>query len=100
MEKANNKDVELEIADIHWIIEKARDFQKNKQTNKQTTPASLTTLKPLTMLEHNKLWKILKVMGITDHLICLLRNFYVKSRTNRTMDWFKIGRVVLQGRRQ
>ena len=100
MEKANNKDVELEIADIHWIIEKARDFQKNKQTNKQTTPASLTTLKPLTMLEHNKLWKILKVMGIPDHLICLLRNFYVKSRTNRTMDWFKIGRVVLQGRRQ
>ena len=96
MEKTHDKDVELEIADIHWIIEKAREFQKKKKS----TPASLTTLKPLTMLEHNKLWKILKVMGIPDHLTCLLRNFYVRSRTNKTMDWFKIGRVVHQGRRQ
>ena len=59
-----------------------------------------TSLTYLLMLEHNKLWKIFKVMGIPDHLTCLLRNFYVRSRTNRTMDWLKIGRVVCQGRRQ
>ena len=88
----NDRDVELEIADVHWIIEKAREFQKKKSTF-----ASLTRLKYLTGLEHNKLWKICKVMGIPNHLTCLLRNFYVRSRTYRTMDWFKIGRVVRQG---
>ena len=58
-------------------------------------------LKPLT-LDHNKLWKILKKMGILDHLTCLLRNLYagqkatVKTR-HRTTDWFKTGKAVRQG---
>ena len=56
-----------QIANIHWSIEKAREFQKKKKS------ASLTTLNPLTVY-HNKLWKILQEMGIPDHLTCLLRN--------------------------
>ena len=55
-----------QITNIHRITEKAREFQK-----KTTTSASLTKLKPLTV-NHNKLWKILKEMGIPDHLTCLL----------------------------
>ena len=54
-----------QIAKIHWIIE--------KQENPRKTSASLTMQKPLTV-NHNKLWKILKEMGIPDHLTCLLRN--------------------------
>ena len=58
--------------------------------------------KPLTCVDHNKLWKILKVMGIPDHLTCLLRNLYAgKEATVRighgTTDWFPIGKVVHQG---
>ena len=59
-----------QIANIHWIIEKAREVQKT------STSASLTMLKPLTM-HHNKLWKIPSEMGIPDHLTCFLRNLYV-----------------------
>ena len=72
---------------FHWIIEKAREFQK-----KTSTFASLTTLKPL---DHNKLWEILKLMGVPDHLTCLLRNLYVDQeatvRTRHgTAEWLKI----------
>ena len=59
-----------QIANICWIMEKARNFQKT------STSALLTMPKPLTVWDHNKLWKILKEMGIPDHLICLLRNLY------------------------
>ena len=83
-----------QIANICWIVEKAREFRK-------TSAASLTTLKPLTMwITRN--WKILQEMGIPDHLICLLRNLYTgQEATGRTwhkiMDWFKIGKGVWQG---
>ena len=78
--------------DICWIIRKAREFQKKS--------ASLTTLKPLTLWITTN-WKILKEMGISDHLTCLLRNLYagqeatVRTR-HGTMDWFQIGKGVHQ----
>ena len=60
-----------QIANICWMVEKAREFQKNIYS------ASLTTLnKAFDCVDHNKLWKILKEMGIPDHLSCLLRNLY------------------------
>ena len=74
---------------------------QRKQRNLKKNPssyASLTMLKPLTV-NHNKLWKILKDMGIPDRRICLLRNLYagqeatVRTRYG-TMDWFKIGKKV------
>ena len=74
-------------------MEKAREFQK--------TSASLTMLKPLTLWITTN-WKILKKMGIPDHLTCLLRNLYagqeatVRTR-HRTTDWFQIGKGVRQG---
>ena len=59
-----------QIANICWIIKKAREFQKT------SISALLTMPKPLTCVDHHKLWKILKEMGIPDHLTCLLRNLY------------------------
>ena len=59
-----------QIANIHWIIEKARAFRKT------SISALLTMPNPLTV-DNNKLWKILKEMGILDHLTCFLRNLYV-----------------------
>ena len=72
-----------------------------KQESSRKTSASLTTLKPLTVWDHNKLWKILKEMGIPDHLTCLLRNLYagqeatVRTR-NGTTDWFTVRKGVGQ----
>ena len=60
-----------QIANIHWIIEKAREFQKNRCFS-----ALLTYAKAFDCVDHSKLWKILKEMGIPDHLTCLLRNLY------------------------
>ena len=84
-----------QIANMHWIMEKAREFQK-----KTSNSALLTMPKPC--VDHNKLWKILQEMGIPDHLTCLLRNLYagqeVTVRTgDRTTDWFQIGKGVRQG---
>ena len=85
-----------QIAIIHYIIEKAKEFQK-----KISASASLTTLKALTK-DHNKLWKILKEMVIPDQLTCLLRNRYagqeaiVRTR-HGTTNLFKIGKGVCQG---
>ena len=59
-----------QIANIHWIMEKAREFQKNIYF------CFIDYLKAFDCVDHNKLWKILKEMGIPDHLICLLRNLY------------------------
>ena len=67
-----------QIANIHWIIEKAREFQK-----KTFTSASLTTLKPLTLWITTN-WKILKEMGMLDHLTCLLKNLYVGQEATTT----------------
>ena len=74
--------------------EKAREFQKI------STSASLTTLKPLTVWITTN-WKILKEMGIPDHLTCLLRNLYAGQEARAgtrhgTMDWFQIGKGVCQ----
>ena len=59
-----------QIANIHWIMEKAREFQKNIYF------CFTVYAKAFDCVDHNKLWKILKAMGIPDHLICLLRNLY------------------------
>ena len=84
-----------QIANIHWIIEKEREFQKNIYF------CFLTMLKPLTVWITTN-WKILKEMRIPDHLTCLLRNLYAGQeaivRTGRgTTDWFQIGKEVHQG---
>ena len=84
------------IANIHWIIEKARDFQKNIYF------CFIDYTKLFDYVDHNKLWKILKEMGIPDHLTCLLRNLYAGQeatvRTRHvTTDWFQIGKGVRQG---
>ena len=85
-----------QIANIRWIIEKAREFQKNIYF------CFIDNTKAFDWVDHNKLWKILKEMGIPDHLICLLRNLYaVQEATVRTghgtMDWFQVGKGVRQG---
>ena len=59
-----------QIVNISWIIEKAREFQKNIYV------CLIDYVKAFDCVDHNKLWKILKEMGIPDHLICLLRNLY------------------------
>ena len=64
-----------QIANIHWIIKKAREFQKNIYFN------FIDYAKALDCVDHNKLWKICKEMGIPDHLICLLRNLYAGQET-------------------
>ena len=79
-----------QIVNVHWIIEKAREFQK-----KASTSALLTTPKP-DYVDHNKLWEILKEMGIPDHLTCLLRNLYAGQEAtvgvrHGTMGCFLIG---------
>ena len=83
-----------QIANIHWIIEKAREFQKNI--------CFIDYAKAFDCVDHNKLWKIMKEMGILDHLTFLLRNLYASQeatvRTGHgTTDWFQIGKGVHQG---
>ena len=85
-----------QIANIRWIIKKAREFQKNIYF------CFIDYTKAFDCVDHNKLWKILQEMGIPDHLTCLLRNLYAGQeatvRTRRgTTDWFKIGKGVRQG---
>ena len=68
-----------QIANIRWIIKKAREFQKN------TYFCFIDYAKAFDCVDHNKLWKILKEMGIPDHLTCLLRNLYAgQEATVRT----------------
>ena len=85
-----------QIANIRWIIEKAREFQKNIYF------CFLDYTKASDCVDHNKLWKSLQEMGIPDHLTCLLRNLYAGQETtvrtgHGTTDWFQIGKGVLQG---
>ena len=87
---------EQQIANISWIIEKARKFQKNIYF------CFIDYAKAFDCMDHNKLWKILKEMGIPEHLTCLLRNLYAGQeatvRTGHgTTDWFQIGKGVRQG---
>ena len=84
------------IANICWIIEKAREFQKNNYF------CFTDYTKAFNCVDHNKLWKILQEMGIPDHLTCLLKNLYAGQeatvRTGHgTTDWFQIGKGVCQG---
>src|SRR5574341_1033791 len=80
---------------ICWIIEKAREFQKNNYF------FFIVYAKAFDSVDQNKLWKILKEMGIPDHLTCLLRNLYAGQeatiRTGHGTDWFQIGKGVRQG---
>ena len=85
-----------QIANIRWIIKRAREFQKNIYF------CFIDYAKAFDCVDHNKQWKILKKMGIPVHLTCLLRNLYVGQeatvRTGRgTTDWFQIGKGVRQG---
>ena len=85
-----------QIANICWIMEKAREFQKNIYF------CFIDYAKAFDCVDHNKLRKILKEMGIPDHLTCLLRNLYadqeatVRTRHGPT-DWFQIGIEIYQG---
>ena len=79
------------IANIHWIIGKAREFRKDIYL--------LYYAKDFDCVDHHRLWKIVKEMGIPDHLTCLLRNLYAgQEATVRTghgkTDWFQIGKGV------
>ena len=93
LEKAEEPEIKLSI---YWIIEKAREFQKNIHFCFTDYP------KAFDCMDHNKLWKIFKEMRIPDHLTWLLRNLYADQEatvTSRhgTMDWFKIEKGVHQG---
>ena len=85
-----------QIANIHWIREKATEFQKNIYF------CFIDYAKAFDCVDHSKLWNILQEMGIPDHFTSLLRNLYagqevtVRSR-HETMDWFQIGKGVSQG---
>ena len=85
-----------QIANIHWIIEKAREFQRNIYF------CFIDYAKAFDCVDHNELWKIFQEMGTPDHLTCLLRSLYegqeatVRTR-HRTTDWFQIGKGVHQG---
>ena len=85
-----------QIANICWIMEKGKEFQKTFYF------CFIDYAKAFDCVDHNKLWKILKDMGIPDHLICLLRNLYagqeatVRNGHGKT-DWFQIGKGVYQG---
>jgi len=84
-----------QIANIRWIIKKAREFQKNIYF------CFVDYAKAFDCVDHNKLWKILKEMRMPDHLTCLLRNLYAGHEAtvrtgHRTTDWFQIGKGVHQ----
>ena len=86
LEKAEEKGRD-QIANIHWIIKNAREFREN------ICFCFIDYAKAFDCVDHNKLWKILKEMGIPDHLTCLLRNLYAgQEATVRTVwgkiDWF------------
>ena len=85
-----------QIANIHWIMGKTREFQKNIYF------CFIDYAKAFDCVDHKKLWKILKEMGIPDHLTCLLRNLYAGQKAivrtgYGTTDWFQIGNGVRQG---
>ena len=93
LEKAEEPEIKLHI---RWIMEKAREFQRNIYF------CFIDYAKAFDCVDHNKLWKILKEMGIQDHLTYLLRNLYAcQEATVRTghgtTDWFQMGKGVRQG---
>ena len=85
-----------QVANIHWIIKKPREFQKNIYF------CFIDYAKAFDCVDHNKLWKILHNMGIPDHLTHLLRNLYAGQKAtvrtgHGTTDWFQIGKGIRQG---
>ena len=81
-----------QIANIHWIIKKAREFHKNIYL------CFINSAKAFDCVDHNKLWKALKKMGIPDHLTCLLRNLYVgQEATVRTLYGINDGFTIEKG---
>ena len=85
-----------QIANICWVMEKAREFQKNIYF------CFIDYAKAFDCVDHNKLQKILKEIGIPDHLTCLLRNLYAGQEATvrtgyRTTDWFQTRKGVRQG---
>ena len=92
----NGRGTRDQIANICWIIKKAREFQRN------ICFCFIDYAKACDCVDHNKPWKILQEMGIPDHLTCLLRNLYASQeatvRTGHgTTDWFQLGKGVRQG---
>ena len=86
----------IKIANIRWIMEKAREFQENIYI------CFIDYAKAFYCVDHNKLWNILKEMGIPYNLTCLLRNLCVGQEAtviteHGTTDWFQIGEKVCQG---
>ena len=84
-----------QIPNICWIIEKAREFQKNIYF------CFIDYAKAFDCLDHKNLWKILQAIGIPDHLTCLLRNLYAGQKAtvitgHETKNWFQIGKGVCQ----
>ena len=89
LEKAEEPEIKLPTSAASW--------KKQESSRKPSISALLTMPNPLTVLDHNKLWKILKEMGIPDHLTCLLRNLYAGQEAtvrsgHGTTDWFQIGK--------
>ena len=85
-----------QIANICWIIKKAREYQRNIYF------CFIDYAKATDCVDHNKLWKILQEMGIPDHVTCLLRNLYADQEAtvrtaHGTTDWFQIGKGGRQG---
>ena len=94
LEKAEEPEIKLPTSTGSW--------KKQESSRKTSISALLTMPNAFDCVDHNKLWKILKEMGIPDHLICLLRNLYAGQgatvRTGHgTTDWFQIGKGVRQG---
>ena len=94
LEKA--EEPETKLPNICWIMEKAREFQKNMYF------CFIDHIKAFDCVDHNKLWKILRKMGLPDHLTCLLRNLYAGQEAtvrieHGTTDWFQIAKGVCQG---
>ena len=92
LEKAEEPEIKLTTS--RWIIEKAREFQKNIYF------CFIDYAKAFDCVDHNKLWKILKEVGITDHLTCLLRNLYAGQEVGTghgTTNWFQIEKGICQG---
>ena len=96
LEKAEEPEIKLPSK---WSV---GSLKKQATSRKTSTSALLTMSKPLTCVDHNKLWKILQEMGILDHLTCLLRNLYAGQEAtvrigHGTTHWFQIGKRVHQG---
>ena len=93
LEMAEEPEIKLPTSAGSW---------KKQESSRKTSISTLFTMKTFDCVDHNKMWKILKEMGIPDHLTCLLRNLYTDQeatvRTGHgTTDWFQIGKGVCQG---